>query len=158
MKGSRRNTGNFCRKSYYYSPAVRGKGAQGLFGVWDLPNGRETEGYAHLEECVRHNSDYMKKLLKEFPGACNDPRDDIEDTLSKMEQIMPKYCELRKFATEELRSLDEGSEKQNDWGSLLAELSPAVRTFIYSLAASGQLVPRGLWPWGWQVPHSRRWC
>jgi len=100
----------------------------------------------------------MKKLLKEFPGACNDPRDDIEDTLSKMEQVMPKYCEPRKFATEELRSLDEGSEKQNDWRSLLAELSPAVRTFIYSLAASGQLVPRGLWPWGWQVPHSRRWC
>ena len=25
-------------------------------------------------------------------------------------------------------------------------------------AASGQLVPRGSWPWGWQVPHSRRWC
>ncbi len=46
-----------------------------LFGVWDLLNGKETEGYAHLEECVRHNSDYMKERLKEFPGACNDPRD-----------------------------------------------------------------------------------
>ena len=46
-----------------------------LFGVWDLLNGREAEGYAHLEECVRHNSDYIKERLKEFPGACNDPRD-----------------------------------------------------------------------------------
>ena len=54
---------------------------------------------------------------------------DIEDTLSKMEQVMPKYCTPRKFATEEARSLDEGSEKQNDWRSLLFELSPAVRTF-----------------------------
>ena len=25
-------------------------------------------------------------------------------------------------------------------------------------AASGQLVPRGSWPWGWQSPHARRWC
>ena len=55
--------------------------------------------------------------------------DDIDDTLSKMEQVMPQYCEPRKFATEELRSLDEGSEKQNDWRSLMVELSPAVRTF-----------------------------
>ena len=55
--------------------------------------------------------------------------EDIEDTLSKMEQAMPKYCEPRKFATEELQSLDEGSEKQNDWRSLLVELSPAVRNF-----------------------------
>ena len=55
--------------------------------------------------------------------------DGIEDTLSKMEQAMPKYCEPRKFATEELQSLDEGSEKQNDWRSLLVELSPAVRNF-----------------------------
>ena len=31
-------------------------------------------------------------------------------------------------ATEELQSLDEGSEKQNDWRSLLFELSPTVRT------------------------------
>ncbi len=46
-----------------------------LFGVWDLLNGKEAEGYAHLEECVRHNSDYMKEHLKEFPGACSDSRD-----------------------------------------------------------------------------------
>lgn len=46
-----------------------------LFGVWDLMNGKEGEGYACLEECVRHNSDYMKEHLKEFPDACNDPRD-----------------------------------------------------------------------------------
>lgn len=55
--------------------------------------------------------------------------DDIEDTLSKMGQVMPKYCEPRKFATEELQSLNEGSEKQNDWRSLLVELSPVVRNF-----------------------------
>lgn len=40
--------------------------------AYDLLNGKETEGYAHLEECVRHNSDYMKERLKEFPNACND--------------------------------------------------------------------------------------
>ena len=45
-----------------------------LFGVWDLLTGKEAEGYARLEECVRHNSDYMKEHLKEFPNACNDPR------------------------------------------------------------------------------------
>ena len=55
--------------------------------------------------------------------------DAIENILSKMEQAMPKFCEPRKFATEELQSLDEGSEKQNDWRSLLVELSPAVRAF-----------------------------
>lgn len=32
-------------------------------------------------------------------------------------------------AAERRQSLDEGSEKQNDWRSLLFELSPAVRTF-----------------------------
>ena len=46
-----------------------------LFGVWDLLNGKETEGYARLDKCVRHNSDYMKERLKEFPNACSDPRD-----------------------------------------------------------------------------------
>lgn len=113
MKGSRRNTGNFCRKSYYYSPAVRGKGAQGLFGVWDLPNGKETEGYAHLEECVRHNSDYMKERLKEFPGACNDPRDamavmyhnaqlfletkEISDAQGRQNAIRETYEEVCRF-------------------------------------------------------------
>ncbi len=25
-------------------------------------------------------------------------------------------------------------------------------------AASGQLVPRGSWPWGWRAPQARRWC
>ena len=46
-----------------------------LYGVWNLLTGKEAEGYARLEECVRHNSDYMKDRLKEFPNACNDPRD-----------------------------------------------------------------------------------
>lgn len=46
-----------------------------LFGVWDLLNGKEAEGYARLEECVKHNSAYMENRLKEFPEACNDPRD-----------------------------------------------------------------------------------
>ncbi len=46
-----------------------------LFGVWDLLTGKEADGYARLEECVRHNSDYMENRLKEFQGACNDPRD-----------------------------------------------------------------------------------
>lgn len=36
---------------------------------------------------------------------------------------------------------------------------PAFPCFVRRLqAASGQLVPRGSWPWGWQAPHSRRWC
>ena len=48
-----------------------------LSGVWNLLNGKEKEGYARLEECVRHNSDYMEVRLKEFPNACNDPRDPI---------------------------------------------------------------------------------
>ena len=47
----------------------------------------------------------------------------------KKEQVMPKYCVPRKFETEERQSLDEGSEKQNDWKSLLFELSPTVRIF-----------------------------
>ena len=55
--------------------------------------------------------------------------EDTEDILSKMEQVMPKYCVPRKFETEEQQSLDEGSEKQNDWRSLLFELSPTVRIF-----------------------------
>ena len=46
-----------------------------LFGVWELLNGKETEGYMRLEECVGHNSDYMENRLKEYPEACNDPRD-----------------------------------------------------------------------------------
>ena len=48
-----------------------------LFGVWDLLTGKEAEGYARLEECVRHNSDYMEVRLKEFPNACNDSRDAV---------------------------------------------------------------------------------
>ncbi len=46
-----------------------------LFGVWYLLTGKETEGYARLEKCVNHNSEYMEERLKEFPEAYNDPRD-----------------------------------------------------------------------------------
>ncbi len=56
-------------------------------------------------------------------------QDETEDTLEKLEQILPRYCVPRKFEKEEMRSLDEGSEHQDDWRSLLFELSPAVRTF-----------------------------
>ena len=84
-----------------------------LFGVWDLLNGREAEGYAHLEECVRHNSDYMKERLKEFPGACNDPRDamavmyhnaqlflgtkEIPDAEKRRDRIRETYEEVCRF-------------------------------------------------------------
>ena len=46
-----------------------------LFGVWDLLSGKEEEGYAHLEECVECNTDYVESWLKERPGAYNDARD-----------------------------------------------------------------------------------
>ena len=46
-----------------------------LFGVWNLLTGKETEGYARLEKCMNHNSEYMEEHLKEFPEAYNDPRD-----------------------------------------------------------------------------------
>ncbi len=84
-----------------------------LFGVWDLLNGREAEGYAHLEECVRHNSDYIKERLKEFPGACNDPRDamavmyrnaqlflgtkEIPEAEKRRDQIQETYEEVCRF-------------------------------------------------------------
>jgi len=53
------------------------RGDDYLFGVWDLLSGKETEGYARLEECVRFNSDYVESRLKERPGAYNDPREPI---------------------------------------------------------------------------------
>ncbi len=48
-----------------------------LFGVWDLLSGKEAEGYARLESCVRFNSDYVEERLKERPEAYNDPREPI---------------------------------------------------------------------------------
>ena len=84
-----------------------------LFGVWDLLSGKEMEGYARLEECVRHNSDYMGKYLKEFPGACNDPRDamavmyrnaqlflgtkEIPDAEKRRDRIRETYEEVCRF-------------------------------------------------------------
>ena len=64
------------------------------------------------------DSNYLLTILEQG--------EDAEDILSKMEQVMPKYCVPRKFETEEQQSLDEGSERQNDWRSLLFELSPTV--------------------------------
>lgn len=55
--------------------------------------------------------------------------EDADAILSKVEQVMPRYCVPRKYESEERRSLDEGSETQNDWRCLLFELSPAIRTF-----------------------------
>lgn len=84
-----------------------------LFGVWDLLKGKETEGYAHLEECVKHNSDYMKDRLKEFPNACNDPGDamavmyrnaqlflgtkEISDAEKRRDKIQETYEEVCRF-------------------------------------------------------------
>ncbi len=72
---------------------------------------------------------YLRGWIPNYLPAILEQGEDPEDILSKMEQVMPKYCVPRKFETEEQQSLDEGSEKQNDWRSLLVELSPAVRTF-----------------------------
>ena len=84
-----------------------------LFGVWDLLTGKESEGYARLEECVRHNSDYMKDRLKEFPNACDDPRDamavmyrnaqlfletkEISDVQKRRDAIRETYEEVCRF-------------------------------------------------------------
>ncbi len=40
-----------------------------------------------------------------------------------------------------------------------ASSGPALPCFVRRPgAASGQLVPRGSWPWGWRAPRARRWC
>ena len=62
---------------------------------------------------MRHNSDYMGKYLKEFPGACNDPRDamavmyrnaqlflgtkEIPEAEKRRDQIQETYDEARPF-------------------------------------------------------------
>lgn len=45
-----------------------------LLGVWDLLSGREDEGYTRLEECLKHNDDFIDDYLKEYPEAYNDSR------------------------------------------------------------------------------------
>ena len=72
---------------------------------------------------------YLRGWIPNYLLTILEQGEDTEDILSKMEQVMPKYCVPRKFETEEQQSLDEGSERQNDWRSLLFELSPTVRTF-----------------------------
>lgn len=72
---------------------------------------------------------YLRGWIPNYLLTILEQGEDAEDILSKMEQVMPKYCVPRKFETEEQQSLDEGSERQNDWRSLLFELSPTVRTF-----------------------------
>ena len=62
---------------------------------------------------MRHNSDYMGKYLKEFPGACNDPRDamavmyrnaqlflgtkEIPEAEKRRDQIQETYEEVCRF-------------------------------------------------------------
>lgn len=48
-----------------------------LFGVWDLLSGREAEGYARLETCVRFHAKHMEERVKKYPHAHNDPRDSL---------------------------------------------------------------------------------
>lgn len=64
---------------------------------------------------------YLITVLEEDSGT--------EEILLKMEQVMPKYCVPRRFAAAEPQSLNEGSEWQDDWRSLLFELSPTIREF-----------------------------
>ena len=71
---------------------------------------------------------YLRGWIPNYLLTILEQGEDTEDILSQMEQVMPKYCVPRKFETEERQSLDEGSEKQNDWRSLLFELSPTVKT------------------------------
>ena len=75
--------------------------------------GKEAEGYARLDKCVRHNSDYIKERLKEFPNACNDPRDamavmyrnaqlflgtkEIPEAEKRRDQIQETYEEVCRF-------------------------------------------------------------
>lgn len=83
-----------------------------------------------LEKVSRAFCDsYLRGWIPNYLLTILEQGEDTEDTLAKMEQVMAKYCALRNYATEELQSLDEGSEKQNDWRSLLFELSPTVRIF-----------------------------
>lgn len=72
---------------------------------------------------------YIRNWIPNYLLTILEQNEDADATLAKLEQVMPKCCVLREFATEELQSLDEGSEKQNDWRSLLFELSPTVRNF-----------------------------
>lgn len=91
---------------------------------------RIEEKKGRLEQLRKAFQDsYIRNWIPNYLLTILDQKEDIDVTLAKIEQVMPKYCVPRKFATEELQSLDEGSEKQNDWRSLLFELSPAVRSF-----------------------------
>ena len=84
-----------------------------LLGVWDLLSGKEGEGYARLELCVRFHSEYMEERLKERPKAYNDPRDpmavmyhnaqlfartkEITDTEKRRDAIRETYEEVCRF-------------------------------------------------------------
>ena len=72
-----------------------------LFGVWALLSGKEEEGYAHLEECVKLNSDYVESRLKERQRAYNDPR----------EPIVVMYHNAQLFAR--TKQIAEAGERQN---------------------------------------------
>ncbi len=57
---------------------------------------------------------YLRGWIPNYLLTILEQGEDTEDILSKMEQVMPKYCVPRKFETEEQQSLDEGSERQNE--------------------------------------------
>lgn len=84
-----------------------------LFGVWEMLSGRETEGYAHLEECVNHNTGSVAEELKRCPDAYNDSRypiavmyhnaqlflrtRQIADTEERRKEILKTYEEVCRF-------------------------------------------------------------
>ena len=92
-----------------------------LSGVWNLLTGKEAEGYARLEECVTHNADYMKDHLKEFPNACNDPRDPIA--------VMYRNAQL--FL--ETKEISDAQERQNAIRETYEEVCRFMR-YYHSLA------------------------
>lgn len=58
---------------------------------------------------------YLRGWIPNYFLTILEQGENVEDILSKMELVMPKYCVPRKFETEEQQSLDERSERQNDW-------------------------------------------
>ncbi len=105
-----------------------------LFGVWDLLNGKESEGYAHLEECVRHNSDYMNDRLKEFPEACNDPR----DAMAVMYRNAQLFLETRETPDAGLR--------RNAIGETYEEVCRFMRYYHGLAKKTGRVKKDAAWP------------
>lgn len=70
---------------------------------------------------------YLLTLLEQG----NNVQDETEEAgfRAQLAQILPGYCVPHKFETEEQRHLSEGSERQDDWRSILFELSPVAENF-----------------------------